>query len=58
MAKKGSFHQSEQAQDTFYKLKEAMRTFLILALLDFTQPFILECDASGEGIGTELIHDQ
>ena len=29
----------------------------VLALLDFTQPFMLECDTSGEGIEVVLIQD-
>jgi len=58
LTKKGSFQWNENAQHTFDKLKEAMSTCLILTLPDFTQPFILECDASEEGIGAVLMQDR
>ena len=38
----------------FQRIKEVMINCLILALRDFSQPFILECDASMEGIGAVL----
>jgi hypothetical protein len=36
-------------------MKEVMSTCLVLALPDFTVPFVLECDASDEGISTFLM---
>ena len=58
LTKQGAFQWNEEAQLTFDKLKEAMSTCSILALPDFTRPFILECDASGEGIGAVLMQDK
>lgn len=42
------------AQQDFLKLKQTMCTTLVLALQDFTKPFVVECDASGTSIGAVL----
>lgn len=51
LTKKGAFSWGDGAQTALEKLKEVMSSCPVLALPDFTQSFVLECDASGEGIG-------
>jgi hypothetical protein len=55
MLKKNSFSWFEPAEAAFQALKEAVTHAPVLALPDFTQPFLIECDASGSGIGAVLM---
>jgi hypothetical protein len=55
LTNKGAFKWDEEAQIMMDKMKEVMSTCLVLGLLDFSLPFTLECDASGEGIGVVLM---
>ena len=50
LLKKEAFHWSPAADEAFRALQRALTTALVLALPDFTNPFIVECDASGSGI--------
>jgi hypothetical protein len=51
LTKHGAFIWTEKSQEAFDHMKEVMGTCPMLAPPDFTLQFVLECDASGEGIG-------
>ncbi|GJS60183.1 putative mitochondrial protein [Tanacetum coccineum] len=57
LLKKGALKWSEEAKNSFEALQVAMTQAPVLALLDFTKPFVVETDASGIGIGAVLQHD-
>ena len=51
---KEEFHWTVEAEAAFNKLKHAMTHSLVLALPDFTKPFVIEKNASGSGMGAVL----
>ncbi|KAF8101305.1 hypothetical protein N665_0207s0001 [Sinapis alba] len=54
LLRKGKFAWDSDAATAFSKLKTAMTRTTTLALPYFSKPFVIETDASGEGIGTVL----
>jgi len=52
---KDAFSWSRSAQECFDKFKQIMSTCPVLAIPDFSKPFELQCDASGEGIGAVIM---
>ena len=51
------FQWNEAAEMAFTQLKEALTSPSILRLPDFTQRFVIECDASGIGLGAILTQE-
>jgi hypothetical protein len=55
LIKKEEFHWNKEATTTFNALKTAMSTTPVLALPDFSLPFVVETDACDEGLGALLM---
>ena len=58
LLKKEAFSWTPEATKAFEHLKEEMCQAQLLATPDFTKTFFVECDASGNGIGTVLMQDE
>lgn len=58
MLKSENFIWTPKSEAAFIQLKEAVTTAPVLALPDFTQPFSVETDASGVGIGAVLTQNK
>jgi hypothetical protein len=57
LLKNNSFTWTPATAQAFQTLKMAMCTTPVLALPNFTKTFVLECDASGKGIGSLLMQE-
>jgi hypothetical protein len=55
MLRHNSFTWTDSAREAFQVLKRAVSQTPALALPNFTQPFLIECDANGIGIGAVLM---
>jgi hypothetical protein len=54
LLKNDNFCWTELATTSFKQLKQVLSIALVLQLLDFHKPFIVECDASSMGFGAVL----
>jgi hypothetical protein len=58
LLKKNAFLWSEVVEQAFQNLKVVVTNPLVLVLLDFNQPFVIECDEPGRGVGAVLMQNQ
>jgi hypothetical protein len=57
LTNKDEFSSTREVTQAFEQLKEAMCKALVLTTPDFTKTFIVECDASINGIGAILMQE-
>ena len=55
LLKKKSFRWNDEVEKYFEALKNIMSSTPVIATLNFTKPFVVECDASGFKIGEVLM---
>lgn len=58
LLKKGGFTWNDEASAAFVRLKKAMSEAPVLALPDFHQEFVVECDASKYGVEVVLMQQE
>ena len=57
LLKKDAFSWTPEEAQSFQQIKESMCKYLILETPNFTKTFIMECDASRNGIGDVLMQE-
>lgn len=57
MLKKEGFKWTDQSREAFEKLKISLIKPLVLKLPDFEKEFVVECAASGSGLGAVLMQE-
>ncbi|XP_068649007.1 uncharacterized mitochondrial protein AtMg00860-like [Aristolochia californica] len=58
LLRRNAFHWNDITANSFQNLKKALATAPVLHLPDFEEAYVVECDASGGGIGAVLQQNQ